>query len=1205
MHTLNNLSLNEVRLNQRTWTTNSLHRFTSIFMVLALVVCAPQLLFGQYSINTIAGGGPNGLRAAQSSLGNPAGVALDSQGNVYVADSYNTSQILEVSTSGNVTVVAGNGTKCAEPTSGCGDGGPATSAALNQPESVFVDGSGNIFIADTLNSVVREVVASTGNIQTVAGSLQLGSGYSGDGGPPTSAQLDDPGSVFLDSQGNIYISDTDNSVIRVVNTGSAALIIGTVTIQPNTIQTIVGTPDTICTVYPCGDGFAATSAQLTAPYGVSVDAQGDIYIADTFDSVVRVVNPSTQPVTIANTTVPAGGIQAVAGTYYNSSEGNACQSSGDTGAATSAYLCLPFGVSVDGTGNIFIADTANFGIRKVVAGGTISTVAGTLGTACASYSPPATACGNGSGATATGAYLDYPAGVTVDGSDDIFIADTDDFAVREVVAASSNIEPFAGNDTLTYSGDGGVATSAQLGFPGGTFVDASGNVYIADTYNSAIRVLNTGSSAVTINNVTIQPGYIETVAGNGMACIAPAPGGCGDGGLATSAQLNFPEGVFVDGSGNIYIADTGLPLAENSAIRVVNTSSSAATIAGVSIPAYSIATVAGTLGSAGFSGDGNPATGAELDNPSAVVLDSSGNIYIADTGNSAIRIVNTGTSALVIGAVSIPAGDIETVAGTPPTACTDTSSGCGDGGPANAAYLNFPNGIALDSAGNIYIADTDDEVIRVVNPGTQTVTIAGTMIPGGDILTVAGNLGQRGYSGDGEPPTATSPAPALLDEPWGVFVDSSNDIFIADSDNGAIREVVAAATVIQTIAGNGTPGFSGDEGSATSATLDEPQSAAVTASGNLFIADTENSRIRELTPPPITVTVAPSSATVVINALQQFTATVTGTSNTNVSWSVNGIVGGNSTVGTISTTGLFQSPANVPSSSTVTIAATSQADNTVSGSAQATIANPSTTVTVTVSTNPPITQVYTCSTQPCSTQPFIATVTGTSNTAVTWYVEGAQGGDSIYGTIDTSGNFTGPANVPSNANVTIEAVSQADATAIGTESVTIVTAPTANQPAPQTVSPGGTANYSLSLNANTGIANQPITLSCLQSLLPSGATCTFTPPTITPGGSAVPFSLAVIVPSTSASLLKSGRPGIAPQLYVAFIPLAGILLLGGKRNRRWLWLALAGIGLLGLVACGGSTSTTTAPVTYTIKIQGTSAAQPNPVTIATASLTVQ
>ena len=744
------------------------------------------------------------------------------------------------------------------------------------------------------------------------------------------------------------------------------------------------------------------------------------------------VNTGNQPVTVANTTIPAGFIKTVAGFPYDSQEGSECQTTGDGGPALSAFLCLPFGVFVDGSENIFIADYANFAIREVVSAGTISTVAGTLGTDCETYAT--TGCGDG--AAATSAQLNYPSGVTIN-SGNIFIADTEDFVVREVTGG--NIQRYAGNATQAYSGDGGLPTNAELNNPGAVFVDLSGNVYIADTSNSVIR------------EVLASTGDITTVAGNGTA------GYSGDTGPATSAELNFPQGVFVDPAGDIFIADSA-----NNVIREVVASTG------------NIQTVVGN-GTAGFIDNVAPLS-AELDDPYAVAVDISGNIFIADNANDVIRVVNTGTSPLTFGPISVPAGKILTVAGTPESDCGESQnpSSCGDGNVANTAntvYLSSPAGVALDIHDDIFIADTFDNAIREVSVST------------GIIETVAGTIGPiGGFAGDGGPATS-----AFLDSPGGVFLDESNDIFIADSDNAAIREVVASTGIIQTIAGIPasdlgfpTPGFSGDGGPATSAELDAPSGVFVTLTGNVFIADTDNSRIRELAPTPFTVTVAPSTATVVVGALQQYTATVTGNSNTGVNWFVNGAAGGNSTVGTISTTGLFQAPAAVPSPATVTITAVSQVDNTTTGTAQATIANPSQTVTVTVSTNPPVTQVYTG-----AVQPFIATVTGTSNTAVTWYVEGSQGGDVTFGTIDTSGNYTGPATVPSPATIIVEAVSQADATAIGTEQVTIVAAPAGPQGAPQTVSPGGTANYSLSLNKNTGSPAYPITLSCLQSSLPA------------------------------------------------------------------------------------------------------------------------
>jgi hypothetical protein len=1093
----------------------SQHLVASFCIVFALALMTSPFSLGQYSISTIAGGGPNNLPALSSSIGYPAGLALDSSGNTYIADSYYSSQILKVSSTGIVTVVAGDGTNGYS-----GDGGPATSATLNQPQGIFIDSHGNIFIADTQNSVIREVMASTGDIQTVAGNGTAG--YSGDGVLATSTELNLPASIFVDGPGNIFIADSGNSIIRevVATTGI--------------IQTVAGTPDV--TGYS-GDGALATKSVLDQPFGVFVDGTGNVFIADTFNSVIR-------EVTIAN-----GNIQTAVGVQYPFNF--VCNYSGDSGPASAAQLCLPNSVFVDGSENIYIADTENSAIREVAAAtGNIQTVAGT-GTACASISA---GCGNGG--LATSAQLNSPSAVAVDASQNIFIADTNDFEIREVTASNSNIQAFAGNTTPAYSGDGYSVTDAELNNPGSVFADASGNVYIADSSNSVIRVLNPGASPVTIAGVVIPPGDVQTVAGNGT------PGYTGDNGLATAAELSFPEGVFVDASGNIFIADSG-----NSVVREVVSATG------------NIQTVAGN-GTAGYSGDTTPAIGAQLSNPNGVFVDSAGNIFIADTDNNAIREVATTT------------GIITTVAGTgPANDCNPSDDPCGDGGAATSANLGFPTGVFVDASENVFIADTFDHRIRKVTAST------------GVISTVAGT-GNEGYSGDGAPATS-----AELDDPHGVWVDTSGDIFIADSDNSAIREVVAATGFIQTVAGipataegNSTPGFSGDGGLATAAELNEPLGVFGTSSGSLFIADNNNSRIRKLTQ-SIFITVAPTSATVVLNALQQFGATVTGTANTNVNWLVNGVLSGNSTVGTIATTGLFTAPAAVPSSSTVTITAVSQADNTTSASAQATIVSPSTTGSVTVSTSPAVTEVYTS-----ATQAFIATVTGTSNTAVTWYVEGTQGGDATLGTIDASGNYTGPTAVPAPATVVIEAVSQGDSTAIGTESVTIVAAPSAAQPPAQTVSPGGTANYSLSLKAGTGTPNQPITLSCLKSSLPSGATCTFTPATITPSSTTVPFTLAVSVPSTSASLQTPGQLRLAPQLFFAFIPLAGVFLLGKSRNRRWLLLALLGIFLLSLVACGGgsgSSTSTPPPNTYTIRVQGTTTAQPNPVTITTASLTVQ
>lgn len=1093
-------------------------------MLIAVVLAAPQTSLGQYSITTVAGGGPNNLPAVQSSIGYAASVARDGANNTYIADSYS-SQIFEVSAAGTLTVVAGNGTLGYS-----GDGGPATSAALNGPESVALDGTGNIFIADTNNSVIRAVntqstaitvagvVIQPGTIQTVAGSGTAG--YSGDGGAATGAELADPYGVFVDGNENIFIADTDNSAIRevVASTGN--------------IQTVAGNGTTCANQSLfCGDGGPATSAQLDLPQGVFIDPLGNIFIADTFDSVVR-------EVTIAN-----GNIQTLAGTYYTFAD--TCFFSGDGNLATGAQLCLPNDVFLDSLGNIFIADTENSVIREVtVANGNIQTVAGNN---VAGFS--------GNGGSAIAAELNNPAGVFVDSAQNIFIADTDNSVIREVTAGT--IQALAGNNTLAWSGDGGPATGAALNIPGGVFVDGLGNLFIADSYNSAIR-------EVAAAGVTIQ-----TVAGDGIACAVPSTG-CGIA-LAINAQLNYPASVFVDGSGNIFIADT-----EDAVIREVVAATG------------DIQTVAGTPGLAGYAGDGSAATSAQLDAPSGVLLDGVGNIYFADTGNSAVRVVNTGAAPITIAGVIIQPGAIQTVAGNG-TPCGDPSSGCGDSGPAISAELNFPGAISLDTSGDIFIADTFSNAVREVTAAT------------GVIQTVAGTLGARGDSGDNGPATA-----ALLDTPYGVFVDSFGNIFVADTDNSAIREVVAVNNnTIQTVAGNGTYGFSGDGGSATSAELAHPLGVAGGSAGSLFIADSENSRVRQLLS-TVSVALVPTSSTVPLGGPQQFAAIVTGANNPAVTWQVNNVTGGNATVGTISSGGLYQAPAAVPSSP-VTVSAISNANGSSFGSVVVTIADSSTPTVSVTSTPSGVTNVYTG-----AAQTFNASVTGEATSAVNWEVGGVAGGNSTLGTISTAGVYTGPAAVPSPSLVIITAVSQASSTVSGSYPITVVAAPAAPPPAPQTISPGSAANYSLSLNAHTGNPSQPITLSCLQSSLPVGATCVFSPTTITPGAAAVPFALAVNVPAGEASVQKPAAPWLATQMYLAAMPLAGILLMAGKprrRHRRWLWLVALSVVMIAMNACGGGSSTTTGKNpelgNYTVQILGTTAAQPAPTTITTASLTVQ
>ena len=541
--------------------------------------------------------------------------------------------------------------------------------------------------------------------------------------------------------------------------------------------------------------------------------------------------------------------------------------------AVSTALGNAVSVATDAVGNVyFSADNAVF---KVDQSGVLTRLAGS--STLPGYS--------GDGGLATSARFNGPSGVAVDGSGNLYIADQGNQVIREVAAATGIIATVAGNGTQGYSGDGGPAISAELLCPAGVAVDRSGNLYIADTCNRAIRKV-----AAT--------GIIATVAGNGT------PGYSGDGGPAAGAELEYPTGVAVDGSGNLYIADYG-----DNKIRKVT----AAT--GI------ITTVAGT-GIYGYSGDGGPAASAQLSSPSGVAVDGSGNLYIADTYNSVIRMVaaatgiittvagggsafpgNGGpaTSALVrypdgvavdgsgnlyvgdtsnrLRKVTAATGIITTVAGS------GGSPYSGDGGPATSAQLSGPYSAAVDGSGNVYIEDHGNQVIRKVTAATGIVTtVAGNGTQGysgdggpatsaqlnpycvavdgsgnlyiadysnsvirkvtaatGIITTVAGN-GTHGYSGDGGPATG-----AQLWFPTGVAVDGSGNLYIADSTNNRIRKVTAATGIISTVAGNGTPGFSGDGGLATSAMLSNPEQAAMDGSGNIYIADNGNCRVRKVT----------------------------------------------------------------------------------------------------------------------------------------------------------------------------------------------------------------------------------------------------------------------------------------------------------------------------------------------------------------------
>jgi hypothetical protein len=552
-----------------------------------------------------------------------------------------------------------------------------------------VDAAGNLLIADTRHNRVRVVAAKTGtfygqamaagDIYTVAGTGHRG--FAGDGGPATRAELSYANGVAVDAAGNLVVADLDNQRVRVVAASTGTFYGQAMT--AGDIYTVAGDG----TFGFNGDGIPATSAELTTPQSVAVDAAGNLLIADTDNLRVRVVAASTG--TFYGQAMTAGDIYTMAG--------NGSDASGDGGPATRAEFSAPDGnVAVDAAGNLVIPDSSN---RVRVA------------------------------AAKTGTFYGQP-------------------------MTAGDVYTVAGNGTLGFSGDGGPATSAELDGPAGVAVDAAGNLLFADAENNRVRVVAVETGI--FYGQAMAAGDIYTVAGGGTA-------GLGDGGPATSAALNLPQGVAVDAAGNLVIGDF-----EHDRVRVVAVKTG--TFYGQAMTAGDIYTVAGD-NAGGFSGDGGPATSAELQGPSDVTVDATGNLLIPDFDNDRVRVVAVKTGTFYGQAMT--AGDIYTVAGG--------GNFTGDGIPATKALLSIPNSVAVDAAGNLLIADTGRSRIQVV--AVKTGTFYGQAMTAGDIYTIAGN-GHRGFFGDGGPATR-----AEIDFPFGVTVSAAGNLLIADSDNNRIRMV--------------------------------------------------------------------------------------------------------------------------------------------------------------------------------------------------------------------------------------------------------------------------------------------------------------------------------------------------------------------------------------------------------------------------------
>lgn len=338
------------------------------------------------------------------------------------------------------------------------------------------------------------------------------------------------------------------------------------------------------------------------------------------------------------------------------------------------------------------------------------------------------------------------------------------------------ITTVAGDKFWIYSGDGGLATSSSIFLPFGVVIDPSNNFYLADSANARIR------------KVSHATGAISTVAGNGVVGLG------GDGGPATSANLSNPLSVALDGAGNLYVSDSG-----NNAVRRIDRMTGA------------ISTVAGTLGVSGASGDGGLATAAHLNTPGGISFDAAGSLYIADTGNNSIRVVSAAT------------GIITTIAGS----ATGQAGFAGDGGAATAALLNGPWSVTVSPQHQIYIADQNNNRIRIIGADGVIGTAFGTGVPG--------TLGDGGLA-----------SAAQLNSPANVAIDVAGNIYIADSGNNRVRKVNAQTGILTTAAGVAEETQTNDDGPATSAGLYGPYTLALDSAGDLFIADVFHNRIREV-----------------------------------------------------------------------------------------------------------------------------------------------------------------------------------------------------------------------------------------------------------------------------------------------------------------------------------------------------------------------
>jgi sugar lactone lactonase YvrE len=634
----------------------------------------------------------------------PAGVATDGAGNLFVADTVASTIRQVVLATGQVTTLAGTASA-----PGTADGVGAA-ARFGDPEGVVADGAGNLYVADTGGETIRKIVVATGQVTTIAGSPGVFGSADGVG---AAAQFGAPVGIAADDAGNLYVADSENNTIRKV------------VIATGQVTTFAGKAGDFG---PSVDG-TGPAAVFSRPMGLALDHAGNLYVSDQFDGTIRKIVLATADVT------------TIAGTH--STFGSA------DGVGAAASFNLPWGLALDGAGDLFVADNGNSTIREIaLASAQVTTVAGQVGLF------------GGEDGTGPAALFAFPEGLAADALGNVYVADTNFSTIRKILVGTADVSTIAGSPPASGTADG-VGSAARFAGPSGLRSDGSGILYACDTGGDTVR------------RIVVATGEVTTIAG--------APGQSGsDDGVGPAARFNGPWGVAPDGSGNVFIADS-----LNGTIRKLVPSTGEVT------------TIAGAAGQEGSS-DGVGGA-ARFDLPEGIALDAAGDLFIADFSNSTIRKLVLAT------------GEVTTIAGVP--GVFEVLDGTGAG-----AHFHGPSGVAVDG-GNLYVADEEGAAIRKV------------VIATGEVTTLAG-LGDHFGSADGVG------SAARFEFPSDLVTDGVGNLFVADHLAHTIRKIVIATAEVTTVVG--TPSTTGVLFGALPASLNQPQTLTLLPSGDLAIAD-ENS----------------------------------------------------------------------------------------------------------------------------------------------------------------------------------------------------------------------------------------------------------------------------------------------------------------------------------------------------------------------------